>query len=67
MSAYKMKPKEKALNWALWTVAIVALTNIPVIFNVSFLEYLIRVFLVGAILGGIVYFLVWIIWKSRMS
>jgi polyferredoxin len=52
-------PANKAKNWALWTIVLVAISNISVFMKMGAVEFFARTIIVGGIFAAIVFFIVW--------
>jgi hypothetical protein len=49
----------RARPWAVWTLAIVAISNFSVIYSIGIAEFLARTVIVGGFLAFVVYIVAW--------
>ena len=54
-------PANKAKYWALWAIALVAISNISVFIEMGAMEFFARTIIVGGVFSAIVFFIVWAI------
>jgi len=59
-SLYKT-PASKARKWALGTIILIAISNISLISSKGIDEFLVRTLVIGGIVAGIVFLVIWAI------